>query len=218
MLDLTNLIGFGVSAERRVELTEPVLTNLAGTSVLTFPAANLGNPFPDRVILVNVVANRTVNGTVTVSCTVGGVAMTQRLLYIEGGKYHAIFTGEVPSGTTGDIVLTFGSGAFMAFASVLAATGGINVVPHSILTNKSTEASLSLSVPEDGVMLCSHNTNNSLADASWSGATKLYGAAFGANSGSITADLRMAAEIGRVIAITASGTSESAAGATFGWN
>lgn len=219
MLDLTNLIGFGVGAHRSAVQTEPVLLNLSGASVLMFNGAGLGNPEPSRVIIVNVVANRSVNATVSMTCTLNGMSMSNRLLYVSGGKYHAIFTGLVPEGETGDIVLTFGSGNFNAFISVIAATGGLNEVPHDTSTIESTSAGLTLSIPEDGLMLCNHNTNNTNADAAWIGATEIYGAAFtnNANSGSLSADLRMPAEIDRAITITASGSSESAAGATFGW-
>ena len=73
----------------------------------TFTGMNLGDPDPNRVILVAVSINGQSNRLSTV--TIGGVAAN---VVLQGGGFNntvALASAVVPSGTTGDVVVTFSS-------------------------------------------------------------------------------------------------------------
>jgi len=217
MLNLTELIGFGVGGARSITLTESGLLNTDNTGVLTFTAANIGTPEADRVVLVNMPAQRTAAGTTTVACTVGGVSMTQQILLIQGARYHAVFSGVVPSGATGDVVLTFGTGNFSALINIVAASGGFNPTIYDSDTDTTTSPSLTLDIPAAGILLCSHTSNTSGA-TTWTNATETYEGNLSGSAGTVTCDLDMDAETGRIITVTQSGSAESALVTSFGWS
>ena len=84
--------------------------NAGSASSATHSNMDLGDPSPARSIAVVVRERNSGNSLTISSCTIGGVSAT-RLVHIHDGfisdAYNmAIFIAEVPTGDTGDIVVT----------------------------------------------------------------------------------------------------------------
>lgn len=211
----------GAGGQGGVENSASVVDHLNHTSsnvsTKTFSGATLGDADASRLIVLNIVSHRSSqSAAVTITATVGGVSCTQRLNFYSGAKHHHILTAEVPSGSTGDIELSYSNGNWKMALDVVRAVGTPNPVPHDTDTDSTSSSSLSLNVPADGFMVCTHagNLNNA---SSWSGATESFDITNMTGDGSGSFDAGMTLETARSISITNSSSSESAAGATFGW-
>ena len=98
----------------------------ANAAEYTFSAQNLGTAAADRQIIV-VTTARKVGAVTTVSMTIGGVSATQVQLISAGANANhvAIFIANVPTGATGDIVVTWGA---TMVRSAIMAYGGYDFV------------------------------------------------------------------------------------------
>lgn len=153
MLILNELVGFGVGGGQTSitflqanELTTDLTT-------YTFSSQNLGTAAANRYIIIGATgvhnAARTLN-----SVTVGGVSATQiQNIALSNPRIAAIFVAAVPTGTTGDIVLTFSSGmsrvAYGAWA-LYTDTPATTAFDSANDTTYSSGLSISLDVPVGG--------------------------------------------------------------------
>ena len=91
----------------------------------TFSSQNLGTAAPDRHIIVGVAARKGGSATTISSVTVGGVSATIVDQYSNSdsnSNISGIAIASVPTGTTGDIVVTFGAQMVRAVIAVYRAT------------------------------------------------------------------------------------------------
>lgn len=89
-----------------VVLTFDAETNIqAGGSPNTFTSVALGTPSPDRLILLGIGVSSGSGMSIT-SVTIGGVTATQLTEAHGAGGISALYAALVPTGTTGNIVVT----------------------------------------------------------------------------------------------------------------
>ncbi len=99
----------------------------ANLTTYTFASQNLGAAAADRHILVAVACRSA--GTITLSgVTVAGVSATIDQQITSAGTTVAIARAAVPTGATGDVVVTFSGGAVRAVVALVRLTGGTPTV------------------------------------------------------------------------------------------
>lgn len=123
MLFATQLVGFGAGGEPKIltYIGETSATNNA--TVYTFTGASIGTAASDRRVIVAVMGGGSNSGVTLSSVTVGGVTATINGQATNGNSVGAIVTAAVPTGTTGDIVVTFSGQKERCNVGVWSATG-----------------------------------------------------------------------------------------------
>lgn len=192
------LIGFASSAE---EASGPValsfLVDASSASDLTtytFSSLSLGTAASNRYILVAVGRQRFGTPSTVSSLTVAGVSASQ---VVDQGSSNAnqqavsIWIAAVPTGTTGDVVVTLSAGHLRCGVSIFRmvnasgtahATGGDAV--------GTTVGSIAINVPANGAALAAF-INNGNTTLTWTGVTErteldVDGSDFGAASNNFT--------------------------------
>jgi hypothetical protein len=133
-----------------------------------FSGLSLGGVSADRVIVVLCCVQQTVG---TISCTIGGVTATQFANVDNSTRRARGFTAAVPTGLTGDIVIsTAGSPSNYQYAAY-AIYGAPSATVHDFDANNTVPRSLSIDVPENGVA-CAAMFDVVNATATWSGVTE----------------------------------------------
>ena len=146
------------------------LTDGTENSTKTWAGVSLGAAAADRSILVIITAN-TVNGGVAISSlTVGGVAATVDL--VASGQYTDVrlFFARIslPTGTTGDVVLTLSSEWRNVAVSLYRVTGAA-VAYHSYQRTITSGAALTCSTVAGGLVLGSLLGGGYRNDSVWTG-------------------------------------------------
>jgi hypothetical protein len=133
MLKVTQLHGFGakVAVEEAPPGDPSVLTatdnthSTTDTTTYTFSTRAFGDEAADRRVIVGVATR---GGTVAVtSVTIGGVAGTELVTAtntVSGNDLAAIYGVELPSGTTGDVVVVLTSSPLRCGIQIWSLTGG----------------------------------------------------------------------------------------------
>jgi|GEM_PF-3915341 len=130
----------------------------------TFAAMNLGTPHPDRVIVVTAYVRENDGARHIASATIGGIAATIHTSKWWGSDdaYIQILSAAVPTGTTGDVVITMG-GPCNGFSIGVFEVIGADPVPYAIVDTgygTSTVATVDIDVKEGGavIALCGMKT------------------------------------------------------------
>jgi len=144
-------------------------------STYTFAATTLGAEAADRIILAGIGSTRGGGGGAVgnvTGVTIGGVTaeFAGRLANPDGGAGALTleaWAAEVPTGTTGDVVVNYGSAQARCDASLFRVIG-CDFDSIAFVSDPDDPGSLSLPVTEDGVAAgwCYSNDNT---DISWSG-------------------------------------------------
>lgn len=186
MLILNELIGFGASEQ--VNTTISFLQSSVSASDLTtytFSSQNLGVDDSNRWIIVAVGnvgsgADRTIN-----SVTVGGISATQIVTSgFAANRTVDIWAAAVPTGTTGDIVVT-NSGAcvrcgYSAWRLITGTPASSSYATGSDTTVSSGDLSASLNVPQGGVIVaaCQHISGSGTETSSWTNVSEDWDSTF----------------------------------------
>ena len=141
------------SAPATVSYTDnPVST--ADLTTYTFSSAALGTAAADRIIVVSVTTKASGGAARTVSSlTIGGVSGTEIAALTTGGVNIAMWYAAVPTGTTGDIVVTW-SGACQECGCGVWAVYGAASSPtdfDSAYNGDATTVANTITIPAGGV-------------------------------------------------------------------
>ena len=140
------------------------LTFLAGTSdgatasTYTFTSQSLGAVASDRHIIL-VASGRKTGAAVTISATIGGVAANQVAIASDersGGAFWtgtALFILEVPTGTSSDIVITFGGACVRCGIATYRADNLQSATPTATATDTGISPSVSITSPDNGFVV-----------------------------------------------------------------
>lgn len=145
----------------------------------TFSSESLGAADADRTIIcaVHAIDAGASTGVGISSATIGGVAAEVQHEYSFGSStttYTGIITASVPTGTTGDVVITFSHAVLNCHIGLWRATGLYSKVPYSVEADLSTGTSTSLSFPA-GSAVVTVSTNQTATTATMpSGFTEDY--------------------------------------------
>lgn len=154
------------------------LQNLTALTTYTFSSVSLGAAASTRVIVVFVQGVRSSGASVS-SCTVGGVSATRIETESSTNFPGALFTAVVPSGTTGDIVVTFNGTMSECAIGVYRATGMSATPADWELKSDGSSASetLTVDVVEGGAVasFALRGNNNNLT---WTGLSEDFETAF----------------------------------------
>ena len=201
-LVVNQLSGFGVSQAEGFSLT--YLTNSGDTSNLTtytFSSVDLGDAAGDRLILVGSSGVAGAARAVS-SVTVGGVSATQAAQASNGGQPAALHSAVVPTGATGDIVVTFNGSMNRAHIGVWRLSGyNSSTVEDTIGAGLGSSSSQTgtIDVSAGGVIIA-YGIGNNTGNHGWTGVTENFDVTLeSAHAISGASDVFESAETGRTI-------------------
>lgn len=146
--------------------------DISDSATYTFAAQNLGPAAADRSIIV-AIGMRSVSVRTLTSVTIGGVTAT---VDVQGSNtsnsqtFVAIAHAEVPTETTGDVVVTFSGAAVRCGVALYRATGPTLAVADSEVTATNTAT---VDNPAGGLVIATTYCGSGIA-ASWTGVTEDY--------------------------------------------
>jgi len=151
-------------------------TDIGNLSVYTFHDQNLGVADVGRYIIVAAMARKAGAATTITSITVGGESATivkQVTNNITNTDIAGIAIAAVPTGTSGDIVVTFGAGMVRCAIGVYRVVGIDSATPADSGSSIADDPTCSLDVPAGGFAIGTGLTAKA-ASASWTGLTEDY--------------------------------------------
>lgn len=178
VLMVNNLTGFGGSGDFIVTEFSFIAATESGanTNIYTFSSASLGVADTNRHIVV-VTGSDGNDGDETTAVTVAGVSATKIVQAVGpsgNGGNSAIWIAAVPTGTTGDIVVTYDAGQL---ASAIAVYRLVNYSATAYDTASDTTgdpSSVTIDVAADGVVIAGNLIEESVGTAVWIGVTENY--------------------------------------------
>ncbi len=162
-------------------------TNSVGTNftTYTFVGENLGTAASDRQIIVAISSRDSgESAQALASVTIGGVSATisvQRSNISTDTNVLALVIANVPTGTTGDIVVTFTEGMLRCGIAVYRATG-ISATPTDTGSSIVADPTFDIDVTAGGFAIGTSVTGDSGATATWTGITEDYEIQIGGES------------------------------------
>lgn len=200
-------------------------TSATDLTTYTFSGENLGTAAGDRYIIVGVAARAGATGRSISSITVGGVSATISIQGTQDGAaaccVGALAIAAVPTGTTGDVVVTFSGGMLRCAIQLYRATGLSSATPSDTDSDVSGAANptVNLDVPAGGFAIGSGVSGSSSGGpVTWTGLTEDYDAQIGGEASWSTSASQtfVAAQTGLAITITM-GTKTDPVGVFASW-
>lgn len=163
----------------------------SGVSSVTYSGKAFGTASPSRVLFVCLghIANSPVSAV-----TIGGVSATliRHQDTVQGVYYADIWCAKVPTGTSGNVVISGASGITYSGIGVYSATGLISMTPFDTFGGRNAPSNpriinYNIDIPNNGICLAtifSVDGNGTVFAGTWSGITKDYGATVGGLAGS----------------------------------
>jgi len=181
------------------------------TNAYTFSSQNLGTAASDRYIIVVAVARKAGASTTLSSISVGGVSATivkQATNNVSNTDVAGVAIAAVPTGTTGDIVVTWGATMVRCAIMAYRATG-IDATAYDSDSSLSGNPSVSLDIPANGFAIGGGLTAASTT-TSWTGLTEdADGTLESFVTYSSASQSFVSAETGRTITMTFGSSTES---------
>jgi len=174
MFEATHLIGFGADAASAVPSYSyrTHAEDFTDLTTYTFASQDIGTASATRYVVVTVFGRHTAAFTFS-SVTVAGVSATSVVEQANAGSRLGIFIAAVPSGTTGNVVVTASGGIVRCGIGVYALYDLSSST--AITTNSSTAspAALSVNVTPGKILIAAAYTNGGSGNQlTWSGATE----------------------------------------------
>lgn len=154
----------------------------ANTATFTFSGRNLGTAAANRKMVVVINGNAD-NRTVS-SVTVGGVSATLATDGVTSARSQnldgttEIWQADVPTGTTGDVVITW-SGAQNTCGFGLFAVYGGSAAATEVATSAANPPSASITAPSGGVIIGGAQHYNGAQTWTWTNLTEAYDSTMG---------------------------------------
>lgn len=138
----------------------------------TFASQNLGDADADRAIIVTVGARKASPSATIESASIGGVSAAIIGEKTRAGSYAGIIAAAVPTGTAGDIVITFSTGVLRCMISVYRTTEADDITTafDVALGANTNQPSVSIDAPAGGFLVAAVFQNN-IETVTWTGAT-----------------------------------------------
>jgi hypothetical protein len=173
---LAGISGFGVIKPTTVTYQGLAKTGFNLTNY-NFSSQPLGTASADRVVIVFVSSIRASGGHTVSTVTIGGVSATILVQQSSSGLTGALVAAAVPTGTTGDVVVTLSAGGAGCGVGIWSATGLAGAV--AVATGSNTNnAALTLSTDPGGFVVagCAYDYAAAAGDVTntWSGATEAF--------------------------------------------
>lgn len=166
--------------------------NTANQTTYTFSTQNLGTAAADRYIAV-VASGAVTTGTGSVaSVTVQGISATQAVSKVQAvnvANVISIWLVAVPTGTTGDVVITMGSGSQRCAIALYSCVGlgsatAYDTATDDTATGTNPVASSTIDCEANGFIIAASMINNAATTSSnaWTGVTEDYEQVLESNS------------------------------------
>lgn len=140
----------------------------------TFPSVNLGIADTSRKIIVGVRARQVAGGTIgSDTMTIAGVSATQIQTVYAGGDFSAIWIADVPTGTSGDIVVNLSAEADDCDIAVYSALH-IGSTATDSGTSTANPLTYDLDIGAKGVAVAMGRSQAGGATATWAGLIETY--------------------------------------------
>lgn len=147
------------------------VANDADLTTYTFPSQNLGTASAGRYIVALIAGSSGTSGRTISSVTIGGVSASQLGFVSEAGSTRAssIWIAAVPTGTTGDVVITWSAGMGRCGVGLYSLTGAQTTAFDTATATATSGTTLSdtINIPAGGVCF-SVATAQVSGDYSWS--------------------------------------------------
>lgn len=187
-------------------------TDTADLSSYTFASQNLGSAASDRHIIVAVISRKAGATTTITGVTVGGVAATivrQRANTASNTQVAGLAIALVPSGTTGDVVVTFADTMVRCSIGLYRADDLLSATPYDVDDSVVADPTVNLDILAGGFAIGVGGVAASTT-ATWTGLTEDYDAVSESFMGYTGAhDEFSASESGRTITIDFGTTTEN---------
>lgn len=142
----------------------------------TFASQNLGTTSADRYIIIGIISRKAGAATTITGVTIGGYQaqiVGQVTNNITNSNVSGIAVANVPTGSTGDIVVTFGAGMVRAAIQMYHAVNISGTSTFNIATSTADDPSATLNVPDNGCAIASALTAQATT-LSWTGLTERW--------------------------------------------
>lgn len=146
-------------------------TDTANRTIYTFASQNLGTADADRYIIVGIQSRLSAGPHTVSSVTVGGVSATPVVTADRGTNSRgSIYIAAVPTGTTGDVVVTLSTGILRCGIALWRAVGIDSATPTDTETSvaETNDPAGSIDVPAGGFAV-GVGLTNALTTATWTG-------------------------------------------------
>lgn len=149
-------------------------SDVVNRTVYTFSAQNIGTESADRFVIVAANGTRNATGGTISGITLGGSAMTLLAGSLDSSNfnYSAIYGLAYPTGTTANIVVTYGQAQNSSGIQVYAATGLSSTTPTSTATSTAVPGALSITCPSGGFVVAT-SAIRATATFTWASATEV---------------------------------------------
>jgi hypothetical protein len=166
------LIGRRKSPPSYVHTTGPAITT--DLSEYTFSSVDISDA-GNRIVVVGIMSLRSAAGTANLtSVTIAGVSASVEVVSASGGRQIcAIATASVPTGTTGDIVVTFDQTMARCVIAVWAAYDLNSATAVDTASSTADPASLDVDTQTAGLIFAVAY-NNGGGTATWTGITEQF--------------------------------------------
>jgi hypothetical protein len=175
--------------------------NTANQSSYTFSSQNLGDAHGSRLIIALVLYQGNTTQRTVSSATINGVSADVVVERGDGNSFHgaSLIQAQVPTGTTGDVVINFSGGVTKCGIALYRATGLRSVTAADSDSDTDDVVGLQLAVAKDSIMVAGaiFDATNEIATTS---------------NGDIVEDVDQTIEANdRIVSASASGLASSAA-------
>ena len=204
-------------------------SSTANATSYTFSSQSLGNPDQGRYIVIAASSRRNGSFTTISGVTVAGVTATAAVTIeynggVNNGTFNGLWIAAVPTGTTGDVVVSCGSNTHgAAAASIYRLVGVSSATPATTASDEEGVAlSLNLNTTARSALIAVRGSAD-LTSANWVGITEQIDSAI--QTGSINSNfafssglfLTSAAETPRTVSVTSSGGNDRQGAVVAAW-
>ena len=188
-------------------------TDTVGATTYTFAGQNLGSAASDRYIVVAVMSRKAGASTSISSVTVGGVTATivaQTSNTVSNTSVTGIAIAAVPTGVTGDVVVTFGAATARCAIGLYRADNLLSATAHDTDNSTAADPTVNLDIPSSGFAVATGVTGTGGTGTTWTGLTEDYDNTMPSTRYSGASQSFSASESGRAITADFSASTESA--------
>jgi len=169
---MPQLSGGGGAAAAVVSFESSAVDGNSAT-IYTFSGVALGAAAADRYIIAGVSGDSAGDTTIT-TVTIGGVAATELMDGSNSQANMGFFIAAVPTGTTGDVVVTFSGSKARAGCACWRATGLASPTPHATLQDTTLSGAVlsgTINVPSNGFVIA-YDACDGTITTTWVGVTE----------------------------------------------
>lgn len=195
-------------------------TSTTDAASYNFASVNLGTAASDRYIIA-CVASRVGSGTPTIDAvSIGGVAATPVVTQVNtssGSNRIGIYIAAVPTGTTGDVDVTFSTTMLRCVVTLYRATAINSATASDTDSSTSSDPTCSLNVPAGGFAIGTACVGSTTGTYTWTGITEDYDAATEAFTMTSASDEFVSEQTGLTLTATYSGLETAPVGVFASW-